>query len=198
VSSFGSGVTLRKLTPSGVWSRGSPVEIQWQRSVSRFADTRVMREEVSVTTRNVTKQANALAKARERRRELDKGRDEQDRRVEDATAAALVAMDVRKAAEISLREATKGLADALGQLVGPGVSNRARSGTARARRDRGPAPDETRGGEPPADQFKRKPACGGVLRNAGQCHATGRLNLGLVRIDARRLPASEVNARGVT
>jgi hypothetical protein len=40
--------------------------------------------EVLVTTRNVNKQASALAKARERRRELDKARDEQDRRVEHA------------------------------------------------------------------------------------------------------------------
>jgi hypothetical protein len=76
-----------------------------------------MSEEVSVTTRNVTKQANALARARERRRELDKARDEQDRLVEQATATALVAMDARKAAELHLREATKGFADALNQLV---------------------------------------------------------------------------------
>ena len=66
-----------------------------------------MSEEVSVTTRNVNKQANALAKARERRRELDKARDEQDRRVEQATATALVALEARKAAELSLREATE-------------------------------------------------------------------------------------------
>jgi hypothetical protein len=61
-----------------------------------------MSEEVSVTTRNVHKQANALAEARERRRELDKTRDEQDRRVEQATAIALVALDARRAAELSL------------------------------------------------------------------------------------------------
>ena len=81
-----------------------------------------MSEEVSVTTRNVNKQANALAKARERRRELDKARDEQDRRVEHATATALVALDARKAAELSLREATEGLADALRRLVSQDVS----------------------------------------------------------------------------
>jgi hypothetical protein len=63
-----------------------------------------------------------LAKARERRRELDKARDEQDRRVEQATATALVALDVRKAADQSLREATEGLANALRRLVGQDVS----------------------------------------------------------------------------
>ena len=75
-----------------------------------------------MTTRNVNKQANASAKARERRRELDKARDEQDRRVEQATATALVAIDARKAAELSLRDATKGLADALRRLVSQDVS----------------------------------------------------------------------------
>jgi hypothetical protein len=81
-----------------------------------------MSEEVLVTTRNANRQATALAKARERRRELDKARDEQDRRVEQAAAIALVALDVRKAAELSLREATEGLADALRRLVSQDVS----------------------------------------------------------------------------
>jgi hypothetical protein len=81
-----------------------------------------MSEEVSMTTRNVNKQANALVKARERRREQDKARDEQDRRVERATATALVALDARKAAELSLREATEGVADALRRLVSQDVS----------------------------------------------------------------------------
>jgi hypothetical protein len=75
-----------------------------------------------VTTRNVNQQASALTKARERRRELDKARDEQDRRVEQATATALVALGGRKAAELSLREATEGLADALRRLVSQEVS----------------------------------------------------------------------------
>jgi hypothetical protein len=75
-----------------------------------------------VTTRNVTRRASALAKARERRRELDKTRDEQDRRVEQATAMALVALDTRRDAERSLLEATEGLADALRRLVGQEVS----------------------------------------------------------------------------
>jgi hypothetical protein len=74
-----------------------------------------------VTTRNVNRQASALAKARERRRELDKTRDDQDRRVEQATAMALVALDTRRDAERSLREATEGLADGLRRLVGQEV-----------------------------------------------------------------------------
>jgi hypothetical protein len=53
-----------------------------------------MSGEAAVTTRNVNK-ANALAKSRERRRELGKARDEQDRRVEQATATALVALDAQ-------------------------------------------------------------------------------------------------------
>jgi hypothetical protein len=92
--------------------------------VSGFAGDRATNEEVVVvtTTRNVNRQATALAKARERRRELDKARDERDRRVEQATATALVALDTRKGAERSLREATAGLADALRRLVGQDVS----------------------------------------------------------------------------
>jgi phage-related minor tail protein len=90
--------------------------------VSRFAGDRVPTGEVAVTTRNVNKQASALAKARGHRRELDKSRDEQDRRVEQATATALVALGARKAAELSLREATEGLADALRRLVSQDVS----------------------------------------------------------------------------
>ena len=77
---------------------------------------------VAVTIRNVNKQASALARARERRRELDKARDEQDRRVEHAAATALVALEARKAAELSVREATEGLADALRRLVSQNVS----------------------------------------------------------------------------
>ncbi len=112
-----------RVTRSGAGlGRRSPVEVEWQRCVSRFAGDRLTSEEVTVTTRNVNKQATALAKARERRRELDKSRDEQDRRVEQATAAALVALDARKAAELSLRDATQGLADALRRLVSQDVS----------------------------------------------------------------------------
>lgn len=48
-----------------------------------------------MATRNVSKQASALAKARERRRRLDKARDDQDQRIQEATAAAMVALEVR-------------------------------------------------------------------------------------------------------
>jgi hypothetical protein len=52
-------------------------------------------------TRNVSRQASALAKARERRRALDGARDEQDRRIESATAGALIAIE-RAAALLEL------------------------------------------------------------------------------------------------
>ena len=42
-----------------------------------------------MTRRSASRQAAALAQARARRRELDRGRDERDRRVEQATAEAL-------------------------------------------------------------------------------------------------------------
>jgi hypothetical protein len=48
--------------------------------------------------RNSSRQARASAQARQRRQLLDQARDEQDARVEQATAAALVALDVRSAA----------------------------------------------------------------------------------------------------
>ena len=59
-----------------------------------------------MATRNVSKQANALAKARERRRALDRVRDEQDQRIEEATASVLVALDVCAEAERALESAT--------------------------------------------------------------------------------------------
>jgi hypothetical protein len=43
--------------------------------------------------RTVSRQAAALTKARERRRALDAARDEHDRRIEQATAEALVALE---------------------------------------------------------------------------------------------------------
>ncbi|TFV79397.1 hypothetical protein E4P39_01800 [Blastococcus sp. CT_GayMR19] len=52
--------------------------------------------------RTVSRQAAALAKARERRRALDAARDEHDRRVEEATAEALVAPEARSEAEQAL------------------------------------------------------------------------------------------------
>lgn len=78
--------------------------------------------EVVVATRNVTKQANALAKARERRRALDKARDEQDERIEEAIASVLVALEVRGEAERALESATSQVGAMLKVLLVEGVS----------------------------------------------------------------------------
>ena len=72
--------------------------------------------------RNVSKQTSALAKARERRRALDKARDEQDRRIEEAMAGALVALEVRADAERALECATSQLGEALKLLLAEDVS----------------------------------------------------------------------------
>ena len=66
-----------------------------------------------MATRNVSKQAGALAKARERRRALDKTRDAQDQRIEEATAGALVALEARADAESALEAATGQAGEAL-------------------------------------------------------------------------------------
>jgi hypothetical protein len=52
-----------------------------------------------MTSRNVNKHASALPRARERRRALDQARDEQDVRIEEASASALVALEARAVAE---------------------------------------------------------------------------------------------------
>lgn len=70
-----------------------------------------------MTARNVSRRAVALATARERRRALDRQRDEQDRRVEEATATALVTLDGRAEARQALAAATAELATAVGRLV---------------------------------------------------------------------------------
>ena len=75
-----------------------------------------------MATRNVSKQASALAKARERRRALDKARDDQDQRIEEATAAAMVALEVRAAAELALDAATGQVGEALKVLLAEDVS----------------------------------------------------------------------------
>ena len=75
-----------------------------------------------MATRNVSKQASALARARERRRALDRARDEQDRRIEEATAGALVALEVRADAERALESATRQLGEALKLLLAEDVS----------------------------------------------------------------------------
>jgi hypothetical protein len=78
--------------------------------------------EVAMATRNVSKQASALAKARERRRALDKARDDQDQRIEEATAAALVALEIRGEAERALEAATGHVGEALKVLLAEDVS----------------------------------------------------------------------------
>ena len=75
-----------------------------------------------MSNRNATKQASALAKARQRRRELDKTRDAHDQRVEQAAADALLALEVRTDAERALQSATAGLAEALRTLLEEDVS----------------------------------------------------------------------------
>ena len=75
-----------------------------------------------MATRNVSKQTSALAKARERRRALDKARDEQDRRIEEATAGAFIALEVRADAERALESATGQLGEALKLLLAEDVS----------------------------------------------------------------------------
>ena len=71
--------------------------------------------------RTVSRQAAALTKARERRRALDAARDEHDRRVEEATAEALVALEARREAEQALQAATAALAETLRTLLAEDV-----------------------------------------------------------------------------
>jgi hypothetical protein len=73
-------------------------------------------------SRTVTRQAAALSMARDRRRALDRDRDEQDRKVEEATATVLVALDHREAAQHALDEATAGVGHALTTLTRRDVS----------------------------------------------------------------------------
>jgi hypothetical protein len=75
-----------------------------------------------MATRNVSKQASALAKARDRRRALDKARDERDQRIEEATAGAFIALEVRAEAERALESATCQLGKALKLLLAEDVS----------------------------------------------------------------------------
>jgi hypothetical protein len=76
----------------------------------------------------VSRQAAALAKARERRQALDAARDKHDRRVEEATAEALVALEARSEAEQALAAAAAAtttaatLAETLRALLAEDVS----------------------------------------------------------------------------
>jgi DNA-directed RNA polymerase specialized sigma24 family protein len=75
-----------------------------------------------MATRKVSKQPSALAKARDRRRALDKARDEQDQRIEEATAESFIALEVRVDAERALESATCQLGKALKLLLAEDVS----------------------------------------------------------------------------
>lgn len=72
--------------------------------------------------RTVSRQAAALTKARERRRALDAARDEHDRRIEEATAEALVALEARREAEQALAVATAALGQTLRTLLAKDVT----------------------------------------------------------------------------
>jgi hypothetical protein len=72
--------------------------------------------------RNVSRQSAALATARARRRELDRERDRQDLRVEQATAEALVMLQLRGETETALEVASAALGAALRTLLEQDVS----------------------------------------------------------------------------
>jgi hypothetical protein len=76
---------------------------------------------VPTVARTVTTKQAALAKARERRLALDAERDARDRRVEDATAEALLLLEQRAAAESAVRNVNAGLATVLKKLLDDGV-----------------------------------------------------------------------------
>lgn len=78
-------------------------------------------ERREAVARTVSRQVAALTKARERRRALDVSRDEHDRRVEEATAEALVALEARSEAEEALAAATAALAEKLRSLLAEDV-----------------------------------------------------------------------------
>ena len=75
-----------------------------------------------MSTRNVAVTKTALARARERRQQLDRERDARDQRIEEATAAAFVALDARADAERALAAAAAEVAEALRTLLTEGVS----------------------------------------------------------------------------
>ena len=72
--------------------------------------------------RNVSRQSAALATARARRRELDRERDSQDLRVEQATAEALVMLQLRGEAQTALEVTSAELGAALRTLLKQDVS----------------------------------------------------------------------------
>ncbi len=75
-----------------------------------------------MAVRTVSANRSALAKARQRRRELDRARDEQDQRLEEATAAALLALESRDEADRVLQTATGRAGEAVRLLLALQVS----------------------------------------------------------------------------
>jgi hypothetical protein len=74
-----------------------------------------------MASRNGSRQA-ALVRARERRRELDRDRDAQDQRIEEATAEAFVALDTRGEAQEAVAAATAQLGIAVRKLLAEDVT----------------------------------------------------------------------------
>jgi hypothetical protein len=75
-----------------------------------------------MVTRNINKQMTALARARERRRVLDRVRDEQDARIEEATASVLVVLEARAEMMRVVETATSHVGDMVKVLLGEDVS----------------------------------------------------------------------------
>ncbi len=75
-----------------------------------------------MAVRTVSANRSALAKARQRRRELDRARDEQDQRLEEATAAALLTLESRDQADRVLQTATGQAGEAVRLLLALQVS----------------------------------------------------------------------------
>lgn len=72
--------------------------------------------------RNVLTKQSALKLASDRRRELDRARGEQDKRIEEATAATLVALQGRDAAERTLEAAQAEVGESLRKVLAEDVS----------------------------------------------------------------------------
>ena len=72
--------------------------------------------------RNVLTKQRALKLASDRRRELDRARGEQDKRIEEATASTLVALQARKDAERALEGAQAEVGQSLRKILAEDVS----------------------------------------------------------------------------
>ena len=72
--------------------------------------------------RNVLTKQGALRLASDRRRELDRARGEQDKRIEEATAATLVALQGRDDAERALEAAQAEVGESLRKVLAEDVS----------------------------------------------------------------------------